>query len=511
VIKDKEKRELLAPHIDNLLKTCSLKCNVAHNVYLNQNDVRVEDVFQLYKSIFHCIMDLFECGLGKSASVKSIKDLFYNLLLVMTDARILAYPDGDNLIKAINLVTLRLLECSSQTACYCALIRLLSECCDQQDNLSEKYRELVMKCIWRQIRRLSPQQQHSSSGSSTIQQFHNSDDLVKQIDTCQVFAEIHAFLTAYPTSSWQGKPNDLPLRTVKTLVYHLAKAKRNQVLDDLRMLDLPEDAEIKTYVGKLMRNGFQLNSASNQSNMSQFNTSSSNASFGFNNGGSKLTSNLVSPTQSRQDLVKSQFAAAIKKVSVPEQSREGLYELYELRRAYPEVDLSRFFRNASQLQSFIEENLKRIEEEKNSNFSTKSPSTSSTSSTSSSNANIKQSKLSPPEYRQPVAQPSGARKFDDVMRTIADWKSKTQLNDDNQENLRSGNVSAGTNLNRMTSGSNGGLFQGSTNTNLRLFGDDADGVLKAEKYQEIVKDLKKKYTRSRTEVFYLNFFYYSLS
>jgi hypothetical protein len=98
------------------------------------------------------------------------------------------------------------------------------------------------------------------------------------------------------------------------------------------------------------------------------------------------------------------------------------------------------------------------------------------------------------------------KKVDDVMRTIADWKSKTQLNDDNQENnLRSG-VAAGsyglTNLNRLASGSNGTLFQNTVNSgpSSRLFSDDGDSGFKADRYREIVKDLKKKYTRSRTEV-----------
>jgi hypothetical protein len=225
------------------------------------------------------ITDVFLCGLGKKAGVRVIKDLLFNFFQVMTDERILAHPDGDNLIKAINLVTQRLIECSNQTDCYCALVDLLSECCDKQANFSPNYQELVMKCIWRQIRRLSPQ--HATSGT-TLQY---SDDLVQQIDTCQVFAEIHAFLTTYPSSSWQGKPNNLPLRTVKTLVYHLANAKRNQVVEDLRKLNLPEDSEIKTYVGKLMRNGFGLSSTACGQNMSN----------------SKLTSNKVSPTQPRQN------------------------------------------------------------------------------------------------------------------------------------------------------------------------------------------------------------------
>ena len=58
VIKDKEKKDLLIPHIDNLLNTCALKLNVAHNVYLNSRDCQVEEVFKLFKGLFTVIIDV---------------------------------------------------------------------------------------------------------------------------------------------------------------------------------------------------------------------------------------------------------------------------------------------------------------------------------------------------------------------------------------------------------------------------------------------------------------------
>lgn len=159
VIKDKDKKELLVPHVDNLINTCSVKLNIAHNVYLNNSpDCQVDLVFKLFKGIFHVLMDLFESGLARNATTKSLHDVFYNLLSVMTDPKVVQYPDGDQLIRAINLVTLKLLECSEQTTCYCALVKLLSEsCASNATEQQSKYLELVMKCIWRQIRRLSPQ------------------------------------------------------------------------------------------------------------------------------------------------------------------------------------------------------------------------------------------------------------------------------------------------------------------------------------------------------------------
>ena len=58
MIKDKEKKDLLVPHIDNLLNTCAVKLNVAHNVYLNSHDCQVDEVFRLFKGLFSVILDV---------------------------------------------------------------------------------------------------------------------------------------------------------------------------------------------------------------------------------------------------------------------------------------------------------------------------------------------------------------------------------------------------------------------------------------------------------------------
>jgi hypothetical protein len=62
-------------------------------------------------------------------------------------------------------VILRLLELSDQTTIYCVLVKLLYEQCNQEASYtSSKYLELVMKCIWRQIRRLSENGKSKGNG-----------------------------------------------------------------------------------------------------------------------------------------------------------------------------------------------------------------------------------------------------------------------------------------------------------------------------------------------------------
>ena len=107
------------------------------------------------------------------------------------------------------------------------------------------------------------------------------------------------------------------------------------------------------------------------------------------------------------------------------------------------------------------------------------------------------------------------------MKTIADWKSKTHLNildneDNDENNIRSGTGNSNqyglnNDYSKLTSGGVGNGSSGRSyltgshrtttlNTLENQRSDTTACSIKAEKYQNIVNDLKKKYTRSRTEV-----------
>lgn len=61
---------------------------------------------------------MFEFDLGKFCDVKTLKELIYSLLCVMIDPKVNNLPDSDQLIKANNMVTLKVLELSEQTNSY---------------------------------------------------------------------------------------------------------------------------------------------------------------------------------------------------------------------------------------------------------------------------------------------------------------------------------------------------------------------------------------------------------
>ena len=454
-------------------------------------------------------MKIFENNLGKYATIKSLKDVIYNLLCVMIDSKICNYADGDQLIKAINMVTLKLLELSNQTTIYCALVRLLIESCDQE-NFSSKYIELVMKCIWRLIRRLS---------------MPNNETLVQQIDTSKILLEIHAFLKLYPTISWQTKQTDLPLRTVKTLLFHLAKAKQNQIVEDLNSINVPEESEIKTYITKLLRSNFQM------PNNSSFTTNVSKNSPLLDNEAS------VSPekqqqqqaTMSRQ--LSDQLAVIVKKISASDTSKEGLRELYDFKQQHPEVEWAKYFKNSTgRLYQYIQENMKRIEAERNGNGGNGNANGNGTKLPSYKNDLIAKKENCSPEKSKTAAisssttttnnnnsATSSCRNVDDIMKTITDWKSKTHLNkmDDDETADCTFKTSSSTSNNALTNGNgdfkSSRLYQqyqqqGSSAMRSPPNGNESEHSVRAEKYLDIVKDLKKKYTRSRTEVSQAQFF-----
>jgi len=60
-------------------------------------------------------------------------------------------PDGGQLIRALNALTVRIIERSEHTRVTCAFVRLMKESV-ANSALPPKYIELVMKCLWKVIR-----------------------------------------------------------------------------------------------------------------------------------------------------------------------------------------------------------------------------------------------------------------------------------------------------------------------------------------------------------------------
>jgi cytoskeleton-associated protein 5 len=53
---------------------------------------------------------------------------------------------------------------------------------------------------------------------------------IQELNLSQVLLDIHHFIDAHPTASWKNRPDDTPLRTIKTVLHSLIKLKGDQVI-----------------------------------------------------------------------------------------------------------------------------------------------------------------------------------------------------------------------------------------------------------------------------------------
>lgn len=330
-------------------------------------------------------------------------------------------------------------------------------------------------------------------------------------------------------------------------------------MDDLAAIQAPDDSEIKVYIMKLFRNGFQL--AASAANSSLASTSSINSST-LTMSASRASKQQRTSTGGAATTTSDQIMAVFRKINSADSSvsKEGVRELYDLKQQHPDIDIDKYCRGtSSRLKSYVDEQLRLIEQERSPPSSSSSSSggggggggaSSSSSSSSALGLGGSSSTLltttTKPRIELDNNNKPVNRRADDIMKTIADWKSKTQLNkldddDDNDENnIRTAGAHHNSNNNNnghsdlriansiltgssfLTSGIGGTststqrLFQayqtngggggsgaiGSSRLNLlnRPNTETSENSIKAERYLDIVKDLKKKYTRSRTEV-----------
>ena len=82
-----------------------------------------------------------------------------------------------------------------------------------------------MKCLWKLTKQLS-----------------NNLQITGRISVPELLSEVHSFLTALPPIEWKMRSNeglafqDLPLRTVKTILHEIVQYCGIDVLNDLAFL-----------------------------------------------------------------------------------------------------------------------------------------------------------------------------------------------------------------------------------------------------------------------------------
>ncbi|XP_033370772.1 cytoskeleton-associated protein 5 isoform X3 [Parus major] len=324
VLKQEDKAEAMSGHIDQFLIATFMQLRLIYNTHMADEKLDKDEIVRLYSCIIGSMITLFQIeSLAREASTGVLKDLMHGLITLMLDSRVEDLEEGEQVIRSVNLLVVKVLEKSDQTNILSALLVLL------QDSLlatasSPKFAELVMKCLWRMVRLLP--------------------ETINSINLDRILLDIHIFMKVFPKEKLKQCKSEFPIRTLKTLLHTLCKLKGPKILDHLTMIDNKNESELEAHLCRVMKH------AMDQTGKADKDTEK---------GASRIEE------KASKAKVNDILAEIFKKIGSKENTKEGLAELYEYKKKYSDADIEPFLKNSSQFfQSYVERGLRLIETER---------------------------------------------------------------------------------------------------------------------------------------------------
>ncbi|XP_012994294.2 cytoskeleton-associated protein 5 isoform X2 [Esox lucius] len=321
VLRQEDKAEAMSGHIDQFLIATFMQLRLIYNTHMADDRLDKKDIFKLYSCIIGNMLSLFNMeSLAREASMGVLKDLMHGLITLMLDARVEDIEDGQQLIRSVNLLVVKVLEKSDQTNILSALLVLLQDSLTTSSG-SPMFSELVMKCLWRMIRFLP--------------------ETINSINLDRILLDVHNFMKVFPKEKLKQLKSDVPHRTMKTLLHTLCKLTGSKILDHLSMIENRNDSELEAHLRRIFKH-------------------SNFPGIKSDRGTEKGQDDRMSKAK-----VSDILSEIFKKIGSKENTKEGLTELYEYKQKYSDADLEPFLRNTSQFfQSYVERGLRVIESER---------------------------------------------------------------------------------------------------------------------------------------------------
>ncbi|XP_051000069.1 cytoskeleton-associated protein 5 [Acomys russatus] len=325
VLRQEDKAEAMSGHIDQFLIATFMQLRLIYSTHMADEKLDKDEIIKLYSCIIGNMISLFQIeSLAREASTGVLKDLMHGLITLMLDSRIEDLEEGQQVIRSVNLLVVKVLEKSDQTNILSALLVLL------QDSLlatasSPKFSELVMKCLWRMVRLLP--------------------DTINSINLDRILLDIHIFMKVFPKEKLKQCKSEFPIRTLKTLLHTLCKLKGPKILDHLTMIDNKNESELEAHLCRMMKHSMDQTGSKSDKETEK--------------GASRIDE------KSSKAKVNDFLAEIFKKIGSKENTKEGLAELYEYKKKYSDADIEPFLKNSSQFfQSYVERGLRVIEMER---------------------------------------------------------------------------------------------------------------------------------------------------
>ncbi|KAL3851295.1 hypothetical protein ACJIZ3_013177 [Penstemon smallii] len=297
------------------------------------------------KYVLNTLMQTFQNkSLAHAVKESTIDSLITELLLWLLDERVPRMDDGSQLLRALNVLMLKILDNADRTSSFAVLINLLrpldpSRWPSPATNESlairnQKFLDLVVKCLIKLTKVLQ----------STIY----------EVDLDRILQSIHIYLQELGMDEIRKRAgaDDKPLRMVKTVLHELVKLRGTAIKGHLSMvpIDMQPPPIILAYIDLNLQTLAAARMLTPSGPVGQTHWSDSTAN------------NPAPPTHSADAQLKQELSAIFKKIGDKQTCSIGLYELYRITQLYPQVDIFSQLQNASEaFRTYIRDGLAQME------------------------------------------------------------------------------------------------------------------------------------------------------
>ncbi|KAH9747547.1 protein MOR1 [Citrus sinensis] len=288
------------------------------------------------KYVLNTLMQTFQNKrLAYAVQESTLDSLITELLLWLLDERVPHMDDGSQLLKALNVLMLKILDNADRTSSFVVLINLLRP---------------LDPSRW-------PSPASNESFAARNQRF--SDLVVLQstiydVDLDRILQSIHVYLQELGMEEIRRRAgaDDKPLRMVKTVLHELVKLRGAAIKGHLSMvpIDMKPQPIILAYIDL------------NLETLAAARMLTSTGPGGQTHWGDSAANNPTSATNSADAQLKQELAAIFKKIGDKQTCTIGLYELYRITQLYPKVDIFAQLQNASEaFRTYIRDGLAQME------------------------------------------------------------------------------------------------------------------------------------------------------
>ncbi|GAV88428.1 HEAT domain-containing protein/CLASP_N domain-containing protein [Cephalotus follicularis] len=297
------------------------------------------------KYVLNTLMQTFQNKkLAHSVKERTLDSLITELLLWLLDERVPRMDDGSQLLKALNVLMLKILDNADRTSSFVVLINLLRPLDPERwpspalnetfAARNQKFSDLVVKCLIKLTKVLQ----------STIY----------EVDLDRILQSIHVYLQELGMEEIRRRAgaDDKPLRMVKTVLHELVKLRGAAIKGHLSMvpIDMKPQPIILAYIDL------------NLETLAAARMLTATGPVGQTHWGDSTANNPPPAAHSADAQLKQELAAIFKKIGDKQTCTIGLYELYRITQLYPKVDIFSQLQNASEaFRTYIRDGLAQME------------------------------------------------------------------------------------------------------------------------------------------------------